>query len=229
MGHEDAVQTQLVEKYLLGQLPAAEREGFEEHFFDCELCAEEVRVGILLMDNAAAEFAAAPAVAPLAQPHATPAPERKRARWMDWFRFDWREPNFAFPALALVLVSVFWARDHSQLSREVDLATEPQATTAVPLDVTRGDTPIHVDRDERLFTLYFHLGVDDDTLPDYVIEIQGNGLAPAKVLVRQRPSGKSYGVSLPTARYKPGRYEFTVRGGPDTDGRIVKRFAQSID
>jgi hypothetical protein len=41
--------------------------------------------------------------------------------------------------------------------------------------------------------------------------------------------GKSYEVLLPTARYKPGRYEFTVRGGPDTDGRIVKQFERKLD
>lgn len=227
MGHDEAVQTQLVEKYLLGQMAAGERDRFEEHFFDCELCAEEIRTGLLLMDNAAAEFAAEPA--PRRVPDAAPVARRKRSRLSDWFRFDWRQPAFVMPALALVAVSGLWVSDHARLDRSLASATEPQVITTEQLDVTRGDTPLHVNRNERYFAFTFYIDTDKDTLPDYLIEIQGNGVAPATISVPQRALGKGYEVLLPTARYKPGRYEFSVRGGPGTDGRIVKQFERKLD
>ena len=42
MDHIEAVNNQAVERYLLGQMPDAEIDAFEKHFFECGSCAEEV-------------------------------------------------------------------------------------------------------------------------------------------------------------------------------------------
>jgi anti-sigma factor RsiW len=57
MEHDEAEKSQAVERYLLGELPVTEREAFEEHYFSCPECAEEVRAGLLLQANAAGEGA----------------------------------------------------------------------------------------------------------------------------------------------------------------------------
>ncbi len=41
---ETVQSEQVVERYVLGQLGEAEQQAFEEHFFDCEACLEEVRM-----------------------------------------------------------------------------------------------------------------------------------------------------------------------------------------
>jgi anti-sigma factor RsiW len=41
--HQSAVERNLTEHYVLGELSPEEAEEFEEHFFDCEICAEDVR------------------------------------------------------------------------------------------------------------------------------------------------------------------------------------------
>ena len=60
MTHQNAVETLAAERYLLDEMSELERYTFEEHFFDCDDCAEEMRLGSRLRSNAAALFLAAP-------------------------------------------------------------------------------------------------------------------------------------------------------------------------
>ena len=43
MNHDDAMEMMAAERYILGELEPAERDAFEEHFFDCSVCADDVR------------------------------------------------------------------------------------------------------------------------------------------------------------------------------------------
>src|SRR5271169_4023416 len=54
MDHAEADRAAAVERYLLGELTESEREAFEEHFFGCPECAEEVRLGVRFQANARA-------------------------------------------------------------------------------------------------------------------------------------------------------------------------------
>src|SRR5688572_10799645 len=70
MNHEEAITNQVAASYLLGDLSAAERDAFEEHYFDCRVCGETIRAG-------AAMFAAGREVA-------ANAPEVRRFRPLKW-------------------------------------------------------------------------------------------------------------------------------------------------
>ena len=52
MTHEQAIATHSTERYLLGEMPELERHQFEQHYFDCIECAEDVRVGALMREGA---------------------------------------------------------------------------------------------------------------------------------------------------------------------------------
>jgi anti-sigma factor RsiW len=54
MTHEQALTTLASERYLLDEMNAAERETFEEHYFSCTACAEDVRTAGLMRDGAKA-------------------------------------------------------------------------------------------------------------------------------------------------------------------------------
>ena len=54
MDHNEALQLQAVEKYVLGELPPPLRDEFEKHFFDCQECALNVKAGAGFVDNARA-------------------------------------------------------------------------------------------------------------------------------------------------------------------------------
>ena len=43
MDHNEALQLQAAEKYILGQLSQVQREGYEEHYFDCAECAVDIK------------------------------------------------------------------------------------------------------------------------------------------------------------------------------------------
>ena len=64
MTHADAISGQCCEKYLLGELIEAEHAEFEQHYFSCPECLEEVKAGALLMDNARQVFRAEPEITP---------------------------------------------------------------------------------------------------------------------------------------------------------------------
>jgi anti-sigma factor RsiW len=49
--HQSAVDRNLTERYVLGELETAEADEFEEHFFDCAACADDVRRASILAAN----------------------------------------------------------------------------------------------------------------------------------------------------------------------------------
>ena len=58
MTHEQAVSTLAAERYLLGEMSDSERDVFEDHYFSCAVCAEDVRTGGLMKEGARAGLAA---------------------------------------------------------------------------------------------------------------------------------------------------------------------------
>src|SRR3954453_17460741 len=49
--HQQAIRTLAAERYMLGEMTDAERETFEEHYFNCRFCVEDVKA-IDLMSRA---------------------------------------------------------------------------------------------------------------------------------------------------------------------------------
>lgn len=51
MDHQSAVDQNLAERYVLGELEASESAEFEEHLFECVACSEDVREIARLVAN----------------------------------------------------------------------------------------------------------------------------------------------------------------------------------
>ena len=58
MTHQHAIKTLAAERYLLNEMAELERYDFEDHYFSCADCAEDVRLGELLREGAKAGFKA---------------------------------------------------------------------------------------------------------------------------------------------------------------------------
>ena len=54
MNHQEALRIQAPERYALGELSSSEVEEFEEHFFTCAECAEDLSIGAIFAANARA-------------------------------------------------------------------------------------------------------------------------------------------------------------------------------
>lgn len=56
MDHTEAIRLQAVEKYVLGELPEAQRDEYEEHYFDCAECALDLMAAATFVDTAREVF-----------------------------------------------------------------------------------------------------------------------------------------------------------------------------
>ena len=52
MDHNEAVRLHAAEKYLLGEFSPVQRDEYEEHYFTCEICAEDLKASAAFMDGA---------------------------------------------------------------------------------------------------------------------------------------------------------------------------------
>ncbi len=96
MDHTVVVRQKMTERYLLDELDPELRDEFEEHYFDCPECAQDIRTG--------AEFVAhtKTVLADSSEPATVRAiPDRRPVGWFAWLR-----PAFAAPALAVLLAVV---------------------------------------------------------------------------------------------------------------------------
>ena len=57
MTHQQAVDTLASERYLLDEMSELERHAFEDHYFSCGECAEDVRAGAVMREGVQASTA----------------------------------------------------------------------------------------------------------------------------------------------------------------------------
>ena len=97
MDHNDAVREKATERYLLDELDPELRDEFEDHLFDCQDCALDVRAAAMFVEQSKV-ILAEPAIRPAVNEAArVPA----KTGWFAWLR-----PAFAVPALALLLAVI---------------------------------------------------------------------------------------------------------------------------
>jgi hypothetical protein len=95
MNHSEAVRLGAAERYLLGELPSDVREQFEDHYFSCIECAQEVRAGAVFVDGAREILASEKGYAP-----ARVAPkEPSHSWWASLFR-----PAVLVPVTAVLVL-----------------------------------------------------------------------------------------------------------------------------
>ena len=138
MDHTAVVREKMTERYLLNELASDLRDEFEEHYFDCQECAMDVRAGSQFVEQSKsvlAEETEPVSVRATAHPKPVPSP------WFAGFRFNWFRPAFAVPVLALLLVVIVYQNQVN--SRLQEAANSPQliASEVVNLSV-RGSEPV---------------------------------------------------------------------------------------
>src|ERR1700758_1532691 len=98
MDHEEAVRQNATERYLLDELDPELRDQFEEHLFDCQECALDVRAGAMFVEQSKVILAEPQASYAVVQ---QPARETAKRGWFAWLR-----PAFAVPVFALLLAVI---------------------------------------------------------------------------------------------------------------------------
>lgn len=134
MTHQQAITTLASERYLLDEMSEVERSGFEEHYFTCTECAEDVRTGAIMQEGTKAglltQRGTETASAGL---RADALSIRSRRAWYQSAVIPW-----AVAATLAVVVG------YQSLGRLPELGqVEPQALSPIALrPATRGQEPI---------------------------------------------------------------------------------------
>jgi hypothetical protein len=200
--HEDAEATMAAERYALGELHDSELEQFEEHFFSCPECAQDVR-DLAALTEGAREF--------LQQPRNTEPATRRAATRAAARRWPWLglSPNFAWggalAAMTLCTLAIGYQAAHLRG------LVRPQALASILLrPETRGEAAsIPVQRIGAFLLLEADL---PGATGDLQWDIQKTG--SEKVIHRETspsPEGSaSFKVLLPASLLAPAEYTLTV-------------------
>ena len=131
MDHNEAVRQNATERYLLDELDPELRDQFEEHLFDCQDCALDLRAGAMFVEQTKVILAEPPAVSVARVPVA----ETAKPGWFAWLR-----PAFAVPVLALLL-AVIGYQNFVTYPSLIASANQPQIGPWTSINVsTRGTT-----------------------------------------------------------------------------------------
>lgn len=208
MDHQEAVQVQAVERYLLDELSPTDREQFEEHFFDCHACAAEVKAGAVLVANARAVFQDAAGRA---------APQRSgwRAEIGGWLRAIRAPYAVAFAAVVLLLAAYQGLVRIPALETELARLRAPQAYPAFFLRAaSRGDDQvIEIPRGAQFvgFSLDIPPG---QAWSDYACEVVEESGRTVLSIAASAPAsaGLPLNVLIRSSEMRPGRYALILRG-----------------
>jgi Putative zinc-finger len=99
MDHNEAVRLEAAEKYVLGKLPKDQHAAYEEHYFECPACAEEIKATVAFMESVK-QLVREEALEP-AGPRAVAATAATTGGWFAWLR-----PVFAVPVMAALLLFI---------------------------------------------------------------------------------------------------------------------------
>ncbi|HZT28649.1 MAG TPA: zf-HC2 domain-containing protein [Bryobacteraceae bacterium] len=215
MDHETAIRLQAAERYVARALSESERDEFEEHFFECAECAEEVRWEQIFVANAREVFREQTQRPP--RPAAAPEPVAEPRRAGGWFSFGWLRPAFALSAfanVALLLVGGYeFLEVMPRLRAQLETLQTPQLTAAisVPTIVRAEPKLIQVPSSMRLIPLSFAL---PHRFPKYQYEVareDGMGRFGGSV-PSPAATDEELLLSVPAARLTGGAWRVSLRG-----------------
>jgi len=214
MDHNDAIQQQAAVKYLLGELPPAQRDAYEEHYFDCCLCATDIKALAAFADNAREVLRQEKVSHLVLDP--IPAP----AKWFAWFR-----PIIAVPAFAALLLVIGYQSFVTIPKAKESLATGSSQIlfSSHPLrgvNTAGEEGRILSIRPDESFFLNFDF-VPTRTFDSYIAQLEDAG---GRMLLRSRISGANANqeahLPIPAGLLRPGKYVLAFYGDPDGIGKV---------
>jgi hypothetical protein len=206
MTHEQAVSTFASERYLLEEMTEPERTVFEEHYFSCADCADDVRMGALMSDGARAglmsERANQTSVSDITSSNAWRRRTTGTPRWYQSAAIPWA----AAATFAVVA-------GYQTFVRTPGRSLSPEALAPVTLrPASRGREPkVVVSRNSSVAALAVDTSaVASGSSLSYVIR-SAAGSVIASGTVQAPPAGAPLLLLVPTAEVSlPGRYVLSV-------------------
>lgn len=208
MDHLEAKRLHASEKYVLGELSAEQRDAYEEHYFDCSECAEDVKATLTFVAAGREVLRDDP------PPSFAPKTITARSRWTSWLR-----PVIALPAMAVLLLSIGYY-SFSSKPRTGEIAAPGQIVVPGPSFGLRGGdrlenektvVPLH---GSESFQLRFDfVPAQGRPFSSYIAELQDSS---SRVLLQFNVPpdriNKEVSLVVPAGLLHPGDYILAVFG-----------------
>lgn len=216
MNHAEAERQMLSERYLLNELTPEVREEFEEHFFSCQPCAQDLEVTAVFLDHSKAVLSS-PGKGEALQPVRKVSPKF-------WARL---RPAFALPLLGLlVLLSYQSFVVFPHLRHRAQLGERPQLLPALSLiNVgSRGENRASLLAGKGQPFLLFVDIHGDNSFSTYVASLQDEaGREVWSLTIPPAATKDTISIQVP-GRDAPGTYTLVVRGETGTEATEVGRY-----
>ncbi len=212
MNHDQALELQAAEKYVLGELPPAQREEYEEHYFDCPECALNVKALAAFVDTAREVLRQD------AERSAARAPAADAGGWLRWLR-----PAVAVPAFAALLLVVAYQNTVTipQAKKEAAQGAGQIFTSSFSLQMAnvRGGEEVKVQvHPKESFALRFDF-TPSRTFDSYICQLQdASGRALLEQSVPGSSANKEAQLVVRGGLVQPGKYSLVFTGAPSGGG-----------
>jgi hypothetical protein len=211
MEHDEAIRSHAAERYVARELSPAEQDAFEEHFFDCQECAEDVRFELTFTATVRAvsreqQAERQPATAP---PKAVPW-----EKWRGWLRL---RPALAFSFAAnFVLAAGF---GYVLLTGIRDSAGPRFTQPYFAPGPTKGAGDVHaIPPGEAVYAVRFPAPAASHSYSCEILDAAGKRESSGPLKAPASEDGSLY-LQVPLGSLPAGVHTLVVRGGPD--GEIV--------
>ena len=221
MDHSEAVRLQAAVKYVLGELPQAQRDEYEEHCFDCAECALDLKAAAAFVDTTREV---------LRQEKANQLAKESAPARGGWLR--WLQPVVAVPAFAALLLIIAY---QNTVTIPQARNTSSRAVAEVygrsfllrPSDTRRGneaivnETPLEV-RPNEGFLLQLDF-IPSSSFPAYLCQLQdASGRVLQQVTVPAEKAKQELHLPVPAGLIsRPGQYSLVFLGADPVTGKAV--------
>jgi hypothetical protein len=218
MNHDVAVRQKMTERYLFDELEPAAREEFEEHFFDCTVCALDVRAGAMFVEQTKAVLAERPSENSVPQL----SPVEVRPGW-----FAWSRPAFVVPVMAVLLAIVGYQNlvTYPRLVQKLNSPSVPPYTS-VNVGTYGSSTPVIETREGEDFLIFVRIPPEGE-YSSYMADLyDGAGKLEWSVRIPVASGRDQWPIQVPGANRAAGVYSLAVRGiGAGGDSKELGRAA----
>jgi Putative zinc-finger len=211
MDHDAVVRQKMTERYLLNELDPGLRDEFEQHFFDCQDCALDIRAGSDLVAHSKIVLAEP------SEPRTLLVATHPRPVNGEWFA--WLRPAFMVPAMVLLLAVI----GYQSLVIVPGLQSALQQPRVLPwasvnVGTWSGENGPTISVPQGKGFLLFVRIPPDETYSHYAMDLYGPGGRQEWSLTIPIASSQAtsqqdqWPVQVPAANREAGSYTLAVRG-----------------
>lgn len=209
MEHSSAINNHTAERYLLGELTTVERDAYEEHFFSCPDCAEEIMSASDFIETAKQVVQKELRV----ESYGRVAQSFSWGRWLSWRSILQPIPAMAC-ALLVTLSGVVGYQNVVTIPHLAQIGAPQLMNTFMLHSNTRSGTKnVSVLRGTS-FALQFEMTSPKEGYKSYEASVlaKSNSKTVLSTIISAEGAEGSLALHIPAGTLQPGRYELLVQG-----------------